>query len=69
MSWRASALLREAWLNVVSNPVRSGVVVLIAAAAVGVLGFLELRTAADLTEFQRDYAAAGGLRRARRGGG
>lgn len=60
MSWRISALLREAWLNVARNPVRSAVVVLIAAAAVGVPGYLELRTAADLTAFQRDYAAAGG---------
>jgi hypothetical protein len=60
VSWRARALLREAWLNAWANGARSAVVIGIAAAAMGVLAFLELRQANDLRAFQRDYAAAGG---------
>ena len=60
MTWRVGALAREAWRNVVNNAVRSMAVALIAGAAIGVLGSLELRTTADLAAFERDYAAAGG---------
>lgn len=60
MSWRARSLLREAWFNTWANPARSAVVVLIAAAAVGLLAFLELRQAEDIRKFQEEYAAAGG---------
>lgn len=60
MSWRASSLAREAWRNVTANAVRSLVVVVIGAAAVGTLAFLDLHQAADLAAFVRDYTAAGG---------
>ncbi|MBI5949279.1 MAG: hypothetical protein HY875_14170 [Chloroflexi bacterium] len=60
MRWRTAALLREAALNLWANGARSAVILLIAAAAVGGLGFLELQQADGLREFQDDYAAAGG---------
>lgn len=61
MSWRPSALVREATLNILANGARSLVIVLLLGAAIGALAFLELGEANDLAAFRRDYAAAGGF--------
>ena len=60
MSWRTGALLREAALNLGSGYIRLAVAAGTVFAALLSLALLELRDAADLLDFQRDYAAAGG---------
>jgi hypothetical protein len=60
VNWRAAALALEAWRNVTVNAVRSLVLGALIAAACGVLAFLELRQAEDISAFQRNYTAAGG---------
>ncbi len=61
MSWRAGALVREAWLNVVTSPWRTGGLVLAVAAIFGGLASLELRDANELTEFQENFARSGDM--------
>lgn len=60
MSWRASALAREAACNVRANSIRSFVGLAIIASSIGVLVHVELRQAREATEFLREFEAAGG---------
>lgn len=60
MNWQLRALAREAVLNLRSNATRTAVLAGITAAALGTLAFLELRQAADIRAFAREYDAAGG---------
>ena len=60
MSWRTGALLREAGLNVETGFTRTAVLTVLVAAALGLLAFVELRQAADIAAFQREFEAAGG---------
>jgi hypothetical protein len=60
MSWRTGTLVREAWLNVVTSPWRTGGLVLAVAAIFGGLAGLELRDANELTGFETSFVASGG---------
>lgn len=60
MSWEAGALAREAVRNVVANPGRSLVGMIIGGAAIGALAYLELRQAGGARQFEADFEAAGG---------
>lgn len=59
MTWRTLELVREGLGNLRSNAFRSLALAILAAAALGGLAFMELRQAAELTQFARDYQAGG----------
>lgn len=60
MSWRAGALLREAWLNVVTSRWRTAGLVLAVAVILGSLAMLELQDADQLRSFQANFVRSGG---------
>lgn len=60
MTWRSTALAREALANVVASGLRSAVAAGIVAALTGLLAYLELREANGIAAFQRDFEAGGG---------
>lgn len=60
MSWRTTALMREAWLNVTSSRWRTAGAVLALGAILGSLAALELRDANELRNFQANFVRSGG---------
>jgi hypothetical protein len=60
VSWRTGALVREAWLNVISSRWRTAGIVLAMTAILGSLAALELRDANELRSFQASFARSGG---------
>lgn len=60
MRWRTGALVREAWVGLFANALRSAVILVIAAAVLGVVAALELRDVRRADAFQDDYTLAGG---------
>lgn len=60
MSWRLMSVVSEAWRNVYSSPLRTGLIGVVTAATIGALAFAEMTTISGIIDYQSEIDAAGG---------